>query len=98
MPRRTSSDSESSTTTSLEGTASTVAEGEPSVFSINGALGGTQAVQDFAIFTGMWEADSRRLSDFYDDVVSLALTETSEVTELSGGFALRRQKDWKQKP
>lgn len=83
----TSSDSEATTTEPAPPMASN-ADGDPSPVSINDALGGTQGVQDFAIFVAMWERNADWPRSFYDDLVDEAASDSGYAGELSGGFGL----------
>lgn len=68
-------------------TPATAAVDEPPR-TIDDALGGHQAVQDFAIFVGMWHESGDEPETFYADVLDVATRNATGVGSMSGGFDL----------
>jgi hypothetical protein len=75
-------------TTSSQSTVTTEASptgGDP-VTTLDQALGGTQAVQDFAVYVGVWAASTEGAVSLYDQIVERAVVDAGPITELQGGW------------
>lgn len=75
----TTSDSASTTPTSISGGP---------VLTMDEALGGTQAVQDFAIYLELWSHTEDGVVSLYADIVEAATDVGRPASELQGGFSL----------
>ncbi|MGD2042851.1 MAG: VWD domain-containing protein, partial [Acidimicrobiia bacterium] len=80
----TGSDTEPTTTSVVNEPTSAPAPSAPSALSINDALGGTQTVQDFAIYMDLWKETDDGLQSFYRDVVDRIAGTTVPTVNLAG--------------